>query len=92
VSENHAYFEIDLEKTMREEIGRDLFDALLKEEKIRCGIAKDKHALKNPTVICAIVARAAAQEKRSATIESIVDAIVERAKATAVLSAMPRIA
>jgi len=92
VSENYACFDIDLEKTMREEIGRGLFDALLKEEKARCGIAKDKHALKNPTVIGAIVAKAAAQEKRSPTIESIVDAIIERAKAAAVLSVMPRIA
>lgn len=80
VSQAHACFHIDLEATLRNEIGCELFDKLVEECRASMRMKK-KYALKNPMVFESVLKSAAAKGKRSRTVEAIVAAIVERAKA-----------
>jgi len=72
----HACFKIELETTLAEEIGKDLFDRLLSEAQGQLGIRKKKDALKNPVVLQRIVESASAEGKTSATLKGIVEKIV----------------
>jgi energy-coupling factor transporter ATP-binding protein EcfA2 len=76
VKDLHACFRIELEETLAEEIGKDLFDRLLSEAQNQLDIAKKKDALKNPVVLQRIVEGAAAEGKTSATLKGIVERIV----------------
>ena len=76
VNDCHACFKTELEITLAEEIGKDLFDRLLSEAQGQLGIPKKKDALKNPVVLQAIVDRAAAESKPSATLKGMVEKIV----------------
>jgi predicted ATP-dependent endonuclease of OLD family len=80
VSQGHACFHVDLETTLRDEIGPELFDKLVEECRANLRILKKKHALKNPMVIESVLKSAAEKGKKSRTMEAIVTAIVERAK------------
>ena len=76
VWDRHACFKIELETTLAEEIGKDLFDRLLSEAQGQLGIRKKKDALKNPVVLQRIVESASAEGKTSATLKGIVERIV----------------
>jgi predicted ATP-dependent endonuclease of OLD family len=78
--EKYSCFQVDLESTIRAEIGAELFDSLV--EKYRADMRmKKKHALKDPMVIASVLKSAAIQGKKSSTMEAILNAIVGRAKA-----------
>ena len=74
--DRHACFKTELETTLAEEIGKDLFDRLLSEAQGQLGIPKKKDALKNPVVLQHIVEKAAAENKTSTTLKGIVEKIV----------------
>jgi len=76
VKDRHACFKIELETTLAEEIGKDLFDRLLEEAQGQLGIAKKKDALKNPVVLQWIVKGAFTGGKTSGTLQDIVENIV----------------
>lgn len=76
VEKGFACFERDLETTLGQEIGRPLFDELLAAEQLALGIVKSRQALKNPIVLANIIAKAKAKGNTSATLESIIGAIV----------------
>jgi putative ATP-dependent endonuclease of the OLD family len=76
VKDRHACFKTDIETTLAEEIGKDLFDRLLSEVQGQLGIPKKKHALKNPVVLQRVVEKAAAESKTSTTLQGIVEKIV----------------
>lgn len=75
VKDNHACFKVELEATLAEEIGTDLFNRLLSEAQNQLGIHK-KDALKNPIVLQHIVEKAASENKTSATLKGIVEKII----------------
>jgi len=75
VSETHACFHIDLETTLRDEIGPELFDTLVEECRANMRMKK-KYALKNPMVFERVLKSAATKGKKSETMEAIVAAIV----------------
>ena len=76
VTDRHACFKRELETTLAEEIGKDLFDRLLEEAQGQLGIAKKKDALKNPVVLQWIVKGAFTGGKTSGTLQDIVENIV----------------
>lgn len=76
VKNGHACFKSELETTLAEEIGKDLFDRLLSDAQGQLGIPKKKDALKNPVVLQRIVEKASAENKTSATLKGIVEKIV----------------
>lgn len=76
VWDRHACFKTELETTLAEEIGKDLFERLLSEAQGQLGIRKQKDALKNPIVLQRIVEGASVEGKTSATLKGIVEKIV----------------
>jgi len=76
VKDSHACFKTELETTLAEEIGKDLFDRLISEIQGNLGISKKKDALKNPVVLQYIVEKASADGKISTTLKGIVENIV----------------
>jgi len=76
VKERHACFKTELETTLAEEIGKDLFDRLLSEAQGALGIPKKKDALKNQAVLQRIIEKASADGKSSATLKGIVEKII----------------
>jgi len=76
VKDGHTCFKTDLEETLAEEIGKDLFGRLLSEAQVQLDIAKQKDALKNPAVLRWIVEGASAEGRTSPTLKGIVERIV----------------
>ena len=77
VESNHACFRKNLETTLKEEIGADIFQECLNACKEKYLIAKDKNALKNPTVIAEVIEMARVRGSKSETIEKIIASIQE---------------
>ena len=80
VSQEHACFQTDLETTLPDEIGPELFDRLVEECRANMRMKK-KYALKSPMVFESVLKSAAAKGKKSGTMEAIIVAIVGRATA-----------
>jgi predicted ATPase len=76
ITPKYCCFKHDLETSMKEELGAPLFDELLEACKAEFCMTKRKYAIKNPKVITAIIERAKARGKESATLNAIVDHIV----------------
>jgi ABC-type dipeptide/oligopeptide/nickel transport system ATPase component len=76
VTEEYACFKVDLETTLQEEIGKELFDQLLSDAQQHFNIPKKQDAWKNPVVLQRIVEKASSVGKRSATLERIVQKIL----------------
>lgn len=86
ISTDFACFEDKLEVTLRAEIGDQRFDELLGVSQAQYGIAKRKHALKNPLVIAEVLKAAAATGQSSATLNEIVGRILSRKKSQTVVA------
>ncbi len=71
-----ACFKVNLEKTLSDEIGSDLFERLLSKSKSDFGIPQKAQALKSPVVIQRIVEGAAQCGKTSTSLKGIVDNII----------------
>lgn len=76
VHDRFACFAVDLETTLRDEIGAADFERLLQKCQDSLHIPKRKHAVKNPVVITTIVREAADKGHRSPTLETIIAKIV----------------
>lgn len=76
VTNAYACFERNLECTLKTELGATLFENLLDCIGAELGIAKRKHAIKNPVAIRELLMRARNDGKTSPTLEAIVDQIV----------------
>ncbi len=76
VKASSACFKTNLEKTLEDEIGKESFGKLLSEAQQKLGIAKKKHALKNPAIIENVVARASLCGNSSTSLEGIVENVV----------------
>lgn len=61
VQDSYACFAVNLESTLRSEIGTAVFDSLLAECQKEYGIPKASHALKNPAVLSLLIGRAIQQ-------------------------------
>lgn len=73
--ESSACFKVNLEKTLQDEMGEESFAQWLLEAQQRLGIAKKKHALKNPAVLEQIVEKATSNGKTSGSLEKIIEKI-----------------
>lgn len=76
VEDSYACFAHNLEATLADEIGEELFETLLEKFRNEYGISERNHAIKNPTIIELIVRDAKVQHKTSPTLEKIVTKIV----------------
>lgn len=76
ISDSYACFRVDLETTMRAELGAALFDELLSAQQEKFHIRKQSQARKNPVVIAEILKEAATRGSRSPTLKAIVEKIV----------------
>ena len=76
VRDSAACFKTNLEMTLEDEIGKQSFGELLSEAQQELGIAKKKHALKNPAIIEHVVAKASSCGNPSKSLEQIVERIV----------------
>ncbi len=76
VDDKFACFEVDMETTLRQEIGPEEFDNLLDECQREFSIPKKKHATKNPTVIATLVKKGKENGHNSHILESIVTRIL----------------
>ena len=65
-----------MDVTVREEIGASLFDNLLEQSQDHFGIAKKRHALKNPAVIHRLVMDAEARGALTPSVRAIVQHVV----------------
>lgn len=79
MSEVHACFHVNLESTLCDEIGSELFDNLVEKCRTEMGILNKKYALKNPAAFAMILEMATAEGKTAPTVETIVQAIATRA-------------
>ncbi len=76
VGESSACFRVNLEKTLEDELGKDLFECLLATAQQEFGIPKKGHALKNAAVIQRIINDASCTNQVSKSLQSIVTNIV----------------
>ncbi len=76
VGETSACFKVNLEKTLVGEMGEDTFNEWLSEARHQLGIAKKKHALKNPVIIERIIEKAAFCGKGNRLLEEIIENII----------------
>jgi len=76
VENTFACFKSDLETTLREEIGAELFEECLSDCQSQYCIQKRKHALKNPFVIMEVIKKAQAKGSMSDTVKKIVEKIL----------------
>lgn len=77
VADNSACFKQKLETTMRSEIGDDLFDELVDNCKQQFGMNKRKDAIKNPALLAQVLIEARKMNRKSSTLESILERIVK---------------
>ena len=75
VQDTFACFEDRLETTLCNEIGPEYFEECLTECRVGFCIPKREHAIKNPTVIAAIIKKAQDNGKDSATLNRIIEKI-----------------
>ena len=76
VADSSACFQVNLEKTLEDEIGRESFIQWLSEAQQIFGIDTKKDALKSPALFEYVIAKATQSGKTSGTLESIVEKIV----------------
>ena len=76
VGETSACFKANLERTLEEELGKDLFECLLDKAQLKLGILKKSQALKNAVVIQRVIEDAASYGKVSQSLQGIVESIV----------------
>ena len=76
VADSSACFQVNLEKTLEDEIGRESFIQWLSEAQQIFGIDTKKDALKSPAVFEYVIAKATQSGRTSGTLESIVEKIV----------------
>ncbi|MHC1687009.1 MAG: ATP-dependent endonuclease [Methanothrix sp.] len=76
ISGTFACFKSDLETTLKEEIGPDIFDQCLKECMAEFCIVKQKHAIKNPNVIANLIIQAKEKKHTSHSLDEIVNKIL----------------
>ena len=70
-----ACFKVNLEKSLEDEVGKDLFDQLLVSAQQQLGIRKRSQALKNAAVIEHIIEKANESDQSSGSLERIVGSI-----------------
>lgn len=75
VYEEYACFQENLEVTMREEIGAEVYDMLIAECQEQFGIPRKQDAIKNPSVVAEVISRAADQGNRCESLEGVVRSI-----------------
>jgi hypothetical protein len=76
VEDTFACFKCDLETTLKNEIGEELFEECLRECQSKFCISKRKHAIKNPNVIMSIIKKAQERDCYSSTLKGIVEKIL----------------
>ena len=74
--ESSACFKVNLEKTLEDEMDKEAFTRWLSEAQQQLGIAKKKHALKNPAVIEQVVEKATSNGKTIRSLERIIENII----------------
>jgi len=77
VKELFACFEVNLETTLKRELGAEFFEGVVAELQTAFGIASPKDCLKKPSVISELITRARAQGKTSQSLELILDKILD---------------
>jgi predicted ATPase len=85
---DHCCFKRDLESTLKNEIGTSLFDELLEECQKTFDIPRRKHAIKNPSVIAAIIEKAQKRGKTCASLITVVQNILALAGTSAEIKAV----
>lgn len=75
IDANWGCFKVDLETTLRTEIGADIFDVAELAARTQYGFKKKKHALKNPHVIAAILKTAATHSRDCQSLQRVVQAV-----------------
>ena len=76
VGDSCACFKVKMEKTLEDEVGKDLFAQLLSRAQKELEIAKRDQALKNTAVIQHIIENADSNSKTSKSLKKIVDSII----------------
>ena len=77
VDSQYACFECDLETTLKEELGRDFYEAVLADCQERFGIPKKKHAMKNPNIVAELITEAERNGRECQTLRRIVEQILQ---------------
>jgi len=76
VGDDFSCFKKDLETTLENEIGKDIFEGILNSVQSILGLTNKDQALKNPVAIRSIIEKAKEHGKSSKTIEDIVRKII----------------
>jgi predicted ATP-dependent endonuclease of OLD family len=84
VHDRFACFEVNLEATLKAELGEADYETWLSQAETEFAIPKRKHATKNPAVVARILEMAAGAGKNSGTLEAIVERILNIAAANGV--------
>ncbi len=75
IGKKAACFEKDLESTLKEELGTELYESLIKKYQDEFSISEKKNAQKNPVIISNVIREARKRAKTSVTLETIVQNI-----------------
>jgi hypothetical protein len=77
VKEGFACFKVNLETTLREELGAGVFDGIIAELQATFGIASPRDCMKKPAVVSELMVRAKSRGHQSPSLELILDRILE---------------
>jgi|SRR5208283_2237442 len=80
INKKGACFERDLETTLKEELGLELYESLILKYQIEFSIPEKKNAQKNPVVLTNVIKSAREQGKSSASLELIIQNISDLKK------------
>ena len=78
IEDSFSCFKENLNETLYEEIGKELFNTLLSNVQDKLGIRKKRRALKNPMVISQVLGMAEKEGKSSETLKTMVEKIVTK--------------
>lgn len=77
IKESFACFKVNLETTLRQELGAEVFDGIIAELQIAFGVASPKDCMKKPAVVSELITKAKAKGYKSPSLELILDEILE---------------
>ena len=80
INQKAACFEKNLESTLKEELGSEVFESLIRKYQEEFSISEKRNAQKNPVVLMNVIKSARGQGKSSITLETIIQRISELKK------------
>jgi energy-coupling factor transporter ATP-binding protein EcfA2 len=76
IRETYACFKVNLETTLKDELGAELFDGIVADLQDAFGVASPKDCMKKPAVVSELITKAKGKGRTSPSLELILDKIL----------------